>query len=227
MLTDRVQEYDERYARENPNTSQAKFFANITPGSRILEVGCADGAFSAYLAEKLGCEVTGIELNPDAAGKAARVCRHVITGDIEQGALDQVEGKFDYILFGDVLEHLVTPGLTLARSKALLNDHGYILISIPNVAHYSVRWRLATGRFEYQKHGLLDHTHLRFFTLRTATRLIEEAGLEIVNFDLVYVVPGLDLVKNFRWLEKFLKRYFSPLIGFQFIFKAKPRSPLS
>ena len=225
MLTERVQEYEEAYARENPNTSQAKFFANIAPGSRILEVGCGDGAFSAYLAEKLGCDVTGIEMNPEAARKAARVCRNVITGDVEQGAFDRVEGKFDYILFGDVLEHLVTPGVTLARSKALLNDHGYILISVPNIAHYSVRWHLATGRFEYQKRGLLDQTHLRFFTLRTATRLVEEAGLEIVGFDSVYVVPGLDLVKNFRWLEKFLKKYFSGIVGFQFIFKARPRTP--
>ena len=225
MFTDRVQEYQEAYARENPNTSQAKFLGHITPGSRVLEVGCADGAFSACLAETLGCEVTGIELNPDAARQAARVCRNVILGDIEQGALDQVEGEFDFILFGDVLEHLVTPGISLARSKALLREGGSILISIPNIAHYSVRWRLLTGRFDYQRYGLLDHTHLRFFTLRTATRMVEEAGLQIVASDSVYVVPGLNLVKNFHWLERLLKKYFSGLVGFQFIFKAKPRLP--
>ena len=84
---------------------------------------------------------------PEAALQAERHCTHVIVGDVEKDALDRAEGRFDVITFGDVLEHLVSPGTVLSRCRHLLSDRGFVLISVPNVAHYTVRLRLLRGRF--------------------------------------------------------------------------------
>lgn len=224
MFEVRVQDYDFRIDPSNPNSTATKFIQMIPSGGRVLEVGCANGALSEYLTRQLGCEVVGIELNPEAAFQAERGCSRVIVGDVEKDALDRAEGKFDVITFGDVLEHLVSPGTVLSRCRHLLSSKGFVLISIPNVAHYTVRLRLLGGQFDYQQQGPLDHTHLRFFTLRTARQMLADSGYRILAFDIAYAMRGARLVRRCRPLESFLKRHLTRLIGCQFIFKAVPDS---
>jgi SAM-dependent methyltransferase len=168
----------------------------------------------------MGCEVVGIELNPEAAKRAAQHCATVIVGDVEKDALERLTGKFDVITFGDVLEHLVCPGAVLLRSRAYLTENGCVLVSLPNVAHYTIRLRLLLGRFDYEQCGLMDHTHLRFFTLRTAKRMLEEAGYAICDFDVVHEMRGTRLLRRYKRLESFIKRHFATLIALQFVFKA-------
>ena len=222
MFEEIVQNYPFKIDPTESNNPATKFINLIPRGSRVLEVGCANGALSAYLTQQMNCEVVGIELNPEAAKLAEQHCSCVILGDVEKDALDRAHGKFDVITFGDVLEHLVVPGAVLARCRKLLRSRGFILISIPNVAHYSVRFRLLWGRFDYQQYGLLDRTHLRFFTLRTAKQMLAESGYQISAFDVVCAVRGWQFVQKCGPLESVLKQRLAGLVGYQLIFRASP-----
>ena len=224
MFEVKVQDYDFRVDPSNPNHPSTMFMNMIPPGSRVLEVGCANGALSEYLTRQLGCEVVGVEWNSQAALQAGRYCTHVIVGDVEKDALDRAEGRFDAITFGNVLEHLVSPGTVLKRCRPLLSSRGFVLISVPNVAHYTLRLSLLRGRFDYQQRGMLDHTHLRFFTLRTARRMLIDAGYQIAAFDTPYSMRGARLVRKCKPLETFLKRHLTTLIANGFVFKAVPDS---
>jgi SAM-dependent methyltransferase len=127
--------------------------------------------------------VTGIELDPEAARRAERYCERVIVGDVEhldvEGELD--ESSFDVVVFGDVLEHLKDPLAALKRLRFALQPEGYVVASIPNVAHGSVRLALLRGRFRYRSLGLLDETHLRFFTRESVEQLFEDGGFMITD----------------------------------------------
>jgi GT2 family glycosyltransferase len=146
----------------------------------VLEVGPATGYITKVLKDR-GCTVTGIEIDPAAAREAGRFADHMIVGDIEQLDLDGVLGgqRFDVVMFGDVLEHLIDPVAVLREIRSLLKEGGSVVASIPNVAHSSVRLALLTGRFDYTPQGLLDRTHLRFFTGQSIDEMFAEAGFTI------------------------------------------------
>jgi O-antigen biosynthesis protein len=175
--------YDIQPNLDDSNTSHALIAELVGHDKRVLDVGCATGNLAEALAEH-GCHVTGIELDPQAARQAQEFCERVIVGDVESLNLDAElgdEGLFDVILFGDVLEHLKDPLGTLKRFKPFLHPEGYVVASIPNVAHGSVRLALVQGRFRYRSLGLLDNTHLRFFTRESAEKLFKDAGFLITG----------------------------------------------
>src|SRR5580765_3729350 len=140
----------------------------VPDGSRVLDIGTADGSVARALADR-GCSVWGIEVDADAARDAERWCDRVIVGDVEQ--LDwqaSMDGQlFDVVLLLDVLEHLRDPLQTLRRAVSFLAPGGRIVASIPNVAHAAVRLQLLDGRFERTDIGLLDRTHIQFFDRRS------------------------------------------------------------
>lgn len=166
-------------------------FGWIDDGKKILEIGCASGVQTRYLREQRHCHVTGVEINPEAADLARPYCDRVIVGSIEDaelvGALEP--GEFDVITFMDVLEHLNDPGATLKRIGKLLASTGTVVASIPNIAHAAICWELAHGRFDYQKYGLLDDTHVRFFTKKGVLKLFADAGFEVAELARVSKVP--------------------------------------
>jgi len=145
---------------------------------RVLELGPAAGYMSRVLRDR-GCTVVGIELDPQMAGLAAQFCERVIVGDLDTIDLESELGsdRFDVIVAADVLEHLKNPLAALRRLRAFLAQDGFFVMSLPNVAHGSVRLALLEGRFNYQKSGLLDETHLRFFTRESIDQLLDEAEL--------------------------------------------------
>ena len=146
----------------------------------MLEVGCGRGATGALIQERLGCRVTGVELNPVVARDAARRLHRVVTGDVQ--SLELV-GRFDAILALELVEHLVDAEGFLRRITELLAPGGRAILSIPNVGHYSVVEDLVAGRWDYLPVGLLCYTHYRFFTRRTLTDWLERSGIE--RFELV------------------------------------------
>ena len=164
--------------------------AYLRPGDRVLEVGCSSGALTERIAA-MGCQVTGIEVRPEAAAKARKFVEQVLVGDVATMPLPLAPSSFDAILLIDVLEHLGDPTGALRRLFPLLREGGRIVVAIPNVAHWSVRLRLLVGRFDYEDSGILDRTHVRFYTRETARAMLEEAGLEIQETDLVPDVPLL------------------------------------
>lgn len=146
-------------------------------GATILDVGCGYATTSQRLRE-LGNRVTGIESSSEAIEVAKGRLDEVIAADLQNvSALG--DRKFDCIIFADVLEHLPWPGAVLEEYLRFLQPGGSVLVSLPNVGLWSMRLSLMTGRFEYGDTGVLDRTHLRFFTRRSARRLLEEAGLTI------------------------------------------------
>jgi O-antigen biosynthesis protein len=151
-------------------------------GKRVLDVGCAAGDLARVLVER-SCAVTGIEIDPEAAHQAETHCERVVVGDVEELDLSELLGDeaFDVIVFGDTLEHLKDPLRTLDRLKPFLRSEGYVVASIPNVAHGSVRLALIQGKFRYSPLGLLDNTHLRFFTRASVEQLFEDAGFLITG----------------------------------------------
>jgi O-antigen biosynthesis protein len=168
--------------KNNSHTLMFEFIREAFSGkrARILEVGCATGFFGRFLKEH-GHEVWGIEMSPQQAEIASRRLDYVYTGKVEDFLCAEVaEGKtFDFIVFGDVLEHLVDPLGVLERSGEILSPGGGIVASIPNVAHLAVRAMLLEGRWEYSTFGILDESHLRFFTRRSIVRLFSNAGLRV------------------------------------------------
>ncbi len=114
---------------------------------------------------KHGCDVTGVEIDAVAAAKAKKICSRVIVGNIESETVaSQISGPFNVIILGDILEHLVEPELVLEQTKKWITKDGYLILSVPNVAHWTMRLSLLLGKFEYKTLGLLDRTHLHFFT---------------------------------------------------------------
>lgn len=165
----------------------------VGAGRTVLEVGCATGSVTTLLKNDLACHVTGLEIDPQAAEKAKSICDEVIVGDIESIDLSAIfkNRKFDVITFGDVLEHLRTPIEALRKIKPLLSPNGYVVASIPNIAHASVAFELANGRFDYRHLGLLDETHIRFFTKRSMLAMFEDAGYIVTELQRAKCVPAL------------------------------------
>jgi 2-polyprenyl-3-methyl-5-hydroxy-6-metoxy-1,4-benzoquinol methylase len=174
--------YETKLNLDDRNSSHALIIELLGLDKRVLDVGCATGNLAEVLAGR-GCRVTGIEIDPEAARQAEKHCERVIVGDVESLDLgaELDEEDFDVIVFGDVLEHLKDPLQTLRRLKPLLHTEGYVIASIPNIAHGSVRLALMQGRFRYRSLGLLDDTHLRFFTRETVEQLFKDAGFLIAE----------------------------------------------
>lgn len=165
----------------------AKVLRAVGIGKRVLEVGCASGVQTRILKERQHCTVTGIEINAEAAKSAEPFCEYLVIGDLETLDLGAAIGdrRYDVITIADVLEHLRNPGQVLRQLTHFLDEGGYIVASIPNVVHAGLILDMANGRFDYRPYGLLDDTHLRFFTLKTVHKLFEECRLEIVDMDRV------------------------------------------
>jgi 2-polyprenyl-3-methyl-5-hydroxy-6-metoxy-1,4-benzoquinol methylase len=148
--------------------------------AHVLEVGCSGGALgAAYKQANPGCAYYGVELTKAAAAHAATQLDMVLCGPVDQMDLSFLTDKLDCIVYGDVLEHLVDPWAVLKSHAKLLSKTGVVTASIPNVQHWSLLDHVMRGHWNYSDYGILDNTHLRFFTLNTIQRLFVDAGLKI------------------------------------------------
>lgn len=196
-------------------------------GKRLLDVGCARGHLSVALANQ-GWNVTGVEYDAADAAIARASGIDVIVGSAEE-ALDTLSEKFDVIVFADVLEHFVQPLEVLTRATALLAPNGRIVISIPNVAHLTVRLQLLLGSFTYTDRGILDRTHLHFYTKKTLNEMITAAGLTVTHLGatpapIEEVLPKLRTIAPLRAILEFnalTARKWKSALAYQFIVEAK------
>lgn len=166
----------------DPNSVHSRQVALIGRNKRVLELGCSFGYVSEAL-QKRGCAVTGIEMDPAAAERAEAFCERVVVGDLDTVDLraELGDARFDVALCGDVLEHLRDPVAVLRQIVDLLVPEGYVVASIPNVAHGSIRLALMQERFEYRDLGLLDQTHIHLFTRHSIEDAFRDAGLVIAE----------------------------------------------
>jgi methionine biosynthesis protein MetW len=172
---------DDRYSDEQTPTGERLRLLDLVPsGSRVLDIGCWTG-YNGHVLIQRGCTVVGVENNERAAHAASAEYHDVIIGDVEKEEIQQmISGSFDAILLLDVLEHLRDPGRILHLGHKWAPT-GLALVSVPNVAHWSIRRELLRGRWRYTPTGILDSTHLRFYTVQTATNLLEESGWHVTR----------------------------------------------
>lgn len=180
----------------NQNESRSIICSQIKENSTVLDIGCASGVIGKYLKENKNCTMYGIELDSESIklAKETNCYKELYSFDICEKESKEYQNffskkiNFDYILFSDVLEHLVDPADALYQFGHLLKDDGEILISIPNIAHYDVIRGLLNENFNYSDMGILDNTHLRFFTKLSFAEYIESANKKYnENYDLEHI----------------------------------------
>jgi len=176
--------------KNNSHTIAIDFIAQHSQRAplKILDVGCSEGYLGEYL-RGLGHYVVGVEINVDAATKAEALLDRVYRGTVQNYFNENIYDRFDVIIFGDVLEHITDPQSLLEVCSSRLLANGIMVASIPNVAHISVRSMLLEGRWEYTKLGILDETHVRFFTKKSAIELFKSAGFDVEEVGAVELPP--------------------------------------
>lgn len=198
----------------------------VRPGSNILDVGCASGYFAKEL-QKKGCKTWGIEKDVKQAATARRYSEEVYTADLNNLNKDLFPKKFfDYILFLDLLEHLTTAQRVLKLLKSNLKDNGRIIISVPNIAFISIRFALLRGKFEYQNMGIMDKSHVHFYTKKTILNLAGDCGLEIEKVDSACGFSQISLIGKYlnhipKYWQYKITRFWDTLLAYQFILVCK------
>lgn len=166
------------------DNSNSLILREINPNSDVLEFGPAHGRMTKYLKETLDCAVSIVEMDLESGEQASNFADYALIGD-QDGDIEKynwleyfksLNKKFDYVIFADVLEHLYNPWEVLSSVKGVLNRNGSVLISVPNVGHNSVVIELLNNKFEYREVGLLDNTHIRFFTRSSLLQMVTKSG---------------------------------------------------
>ena len=223
-----------RYDRQPPDPEEVAGILRtlMPPGVRVLDVGCGTGSVTLIANRDKANSVLGIEPDPDRCAMARSRGLNVSHGFLDPAFIAE-HGKFDVVMSSDVLEHMVDPGAGLELFKEALKPGGMILVSVPNVAHWSVRANLLRGRFRYAECGIMDATHLRWFTRETLVTLVESRGFGITD---IRATAGYDLpvytVGSLRKLPRSLKkpmiraglRTMPSVFGTQFVVAAKADS---
>ncbi len=219
-----VPEYMEKHSTYS---SHRRIVDAVQPGSRVLDVGCANGHLARALRAK-GCEVIGVDAHPSAEAEA--ICSRHYVADLEDQSWEPEEKDFDVILFADVLEHLRNTGI-LNRCRQWLRFGGNIIASTGNVALWFMRLSLLTGRFRYAPRGILDETHVKLYTRDTFRELIESAGFTVTSEDWT-VIPLEKLAESLPALQKptsildtiqyQMARQWPGLFAYQVVLQAEP-----
>ncbi|MGH7797744.1 MAG: class I SAM-dependent methyltransferase [Candidatus Binatia bacterium] len=204
-----------------------KFLSEARRPSRILDIGAADGYLGAILRQQ-GHYLVGVESDCALAQKARAHYDVFHTIDVESFEFPY-RGEFDFILLADVLEHLRDPAGLLRRALRCLGPGGEIIMSLPNVAHLFVRLSLMFGRFEYSDRGILDRTHLRFFTLASMRQMIHDASYRVVELKpttvpVQLVIPWTDqpIFEPLHELHFLAVRCCKTLLAYQFVVRMVP-----
>ena len=220
-----------RYAHEidpNGGSAAAVLARMVEPGQRVLELGTGPGTVTRILHAK-GCKVTGVEMDPETLATCAPFCERTVQANLEdpQWAAPLAGESFDAIICADVLEHLRDPRPLLNQLHGFLKPGGSVLMSLPNASHLTVVASLLGGRFPYQKNGLLDHTHLKFYGREDLEALLRECGLLWQHWHTVQVDPAQAELKAYWHLldeetQAFLKAKCADGEVYQHVVRAQP-----
>ena len=199
----------------------------LPAGASVLDVGSASGYFGKRLAGK-GYYIAGVEQDEASAKVASAFYDEFIVADVESGL--RLSRKFDVIVLADILEHLRQPLKVLIQLREFLSGTGRFMISVPNVANIYVRLNLLFGRFEYADRGILDETHLRFFTLNSACALVQKAALRVQQIvvtplPLPLVLPNTREGASWHFLHRVnwsITQVWKRLFAYQLIIVAVP-----
>jgi 2-polyprenyl-3-methyl-5-hydroxy-6-metoxy-1,4-benzoquinol methylase len=203
----------------NPRSEMIGFIPENA--KKILDVGCGEGFFGYKLKREINAKIWGIEIDRTAAESAQKKLDKVMVGDISKTIIELPDTYFDCVIFNDVLEHLIDPFTILIRIKRKLSKNGLVISSIPNIRYYDqVKSLLLKKEWKYEDSGILDKTHLRFFTKKSILDMFESTGYDILN--LCGINPTKS--KNYRILNLLLLGSISDMKYLQFACVARPRN---
>jgi 2-polyprenyl-3-methyl-5-hydroxy-6-metoxy-1,4-benzoquinol methylase len=217
-MTSSTSAYDRGVRTSGLSETHKYILSQVSPESTILELGPATGYMTReFVAKK--CVVDAIEVNPGDADIARPYCRTMIVASAEDPSVfDQLKDKYDVVVMADVLEHLRSPEIVLKNVHGLLRPSGFVLVSLPNVAHWRMRLLLLSGKFEYTETDLCDRTHLRFYTRKTGLELLQNAGYGKVQI----VVPPAPR-SRIRAVHGLIRQALPTLFSVNFIYHARVR----
>jgi methionine biosynthesis protein MetW len=205
---------------DDPAEAAGMIAAVIQPKATVLDVGCGTGSVSKILMETRGVQLLGIEPDPHRVAVARSRGINAMQGFFDEKTVENL-GKFDVVVFADVLEHLPDPGAALRLAHQVLKPDGAVVASIPNIAHWSVRLDLLCGRFDYQPYGIMDATHLRWFTEKSVRALFETTGYQIESIRHTAGVLLPAYYEYFPWRYFRPRRYRKPVV--RFLARTMPR----
>jgi methionine biosynthesis protein MetW len=230
----------------HPNNIDRIQLAMIPAQSHVLEIGCATGYMTEYLARDKQCRVLGVEPVDEQANVARQRGLTVVTGLIDAPAVQEQiaahmreHGAFDAIFMSQVIEHIADPAATLRALKGLLTPEGTLIISTCSIVHWKCRLQILLGKWEYEDYGIFDRTHLRFFTIKSFRRLLEESGYTVVDFGYTFedicpfkilfdtrILAPSDILRLIPFVGMRLRRAYTDLfknfLAAQFVYKARP-----
>jgi 2-polyprenyl-3-methyl-5-hydroxy-6-metoxy-1,4-benzoquinol methylase len=194
---------EEMYATKKADyfSLEREIFKQAITGSalQILDIGCGTGVLGAYFREHQQCTVQGIEINEDAYQIALTNLDKAYKANIETFDLPFEPNFFDVIVMGDVLEHLISPIPALEKLLVVLKSGGHIYITVPNIRYWRVVCNLVfRDRWDYASWGILDYTHLRFFTKSSIVKHLQQSGIKVAKVERVIKHPSIS-----SWISRF------------------------
>lgn len=209
---------------EDSSHGRISTLLSTRPSSKILDLGCSSGLLAERL-RSMGHYVTGVDVTEiDGVGERTSA---FFKADLNEGIPPEVGSDFDIVLAADVLEHVVDPGRLMSQARNVLSPEGTAIFCVPNIAHWYPRFRSTFGMFDYDQRGILDSTHLRFFTRRSIRKLVERQQFVIRRIEPVGLpldVLGADGTKTnlLRLIDHLLLALWPTMFGYQFIIEATP-----
>lgn len=203
------------------NNIDRQAIEQIPEGAFVLDVGCATGFMGDYLIKNKKCKVWGVELDQKEAAIAKKFLDKVYVGSIEdERFINDLKNKlgrkkFDVLLSTSTIEHTVNPDKVLKNMLSLLKSTGILVLTTPNIAHWSMRLSLLKGDFEYTDYGIMDATHLRFFTIKSFKNLFIRNKTRIVKIGIDAEGGGLPRISIF------LSKFFPGIFAYQILIVAK------
>lgn len=183
----------------------------IRSGEKVLDVGCSYGDLGSKLKNKK-CAVDGVEMYEPAIKEAQKVLDNVYPMNLnDMATMNNITNKYSVITFMDVLEHCVEPSKVLEGFKSKLSSDGRVYVSVPNIANFRERWAMMMGRFNYEKYGVMDETHVRFFTKETALKLV---GSSFKHVTIIKATP------RHRYLNRIVQ-WWPEMFAMQFVIEGK------
>jgi glycosyltransferase involved in cell wall biosynthesis/ubiquinone/menaquinone biosynthesis C-methylase UbiE len=223
----RVALSEEYQLKPSEDSSHGRIIAMLSarPPAKILDLGCSGGQLSARL-QAMGHDVTGVDVS-ELPGVRDRIAAFV-KADLNDGIPVAVGSGFDVVLCADVLEHLANPGALLSQIHDVLAPEGVTLCCVPNVAHWYPRTRSTLGMFDYDQRGILDSTHLRFFTRRSISKMVERQGFSIDRIEAVGLpldAMGVEGRKGrmVRLIDQTMLALWPTMFAYQIIVEASPK----
>lgn len=209
----------QKYEHANSHILQYILQSGIV-NPKVLDVGCWMGAFGEQLNKHISCQIDGIDINEEVLGIAkTKGYRNLYKIDLNNADFTGIDQQYDFIIFGDVLEHTIDPSGIIKQLKLKLNVNGLIAVSLPNVGFVLYRLLHLLGYWDYKEYGVMDKTHLRFFTLHSMKRFFKTNNLQIMQTD-----PHVGLNRSAFVIKsaKILAKMYPSLFAIQIVFLLNP-----